>query len=264
MREPAEWQDGFARALIRPNLQVPSGLASPGGEPSEKRFSVYRNNVVRGLVEALKEMFPAVHRIVGEEFFECMARDYALQRPPRSPILLEYGSSFPDFVEQFEAAARLPYLSDVGRIERRWLEAYHAAEAESLNANDLDSFLRSDISELCVKLHPSIRFVRSRYPVLTIWSTNIAGAVPIPVDLDAGGEEVLITRIQSDVEVFLSSIGAMEFLAALSRHETILTASQLALEMDSYFSLASALQQLVAAGMIVDFGTYNEVVDDQP
>ena len=116
----AERQRGFAAAILDPARPMPDGLVGPDGEPGPKRFAVYRNNVVVGLTETLKDAFPAVHRIVGADFFRAMARAYVMVEPPRSPILLDYGAGFPDFIRQFEPAAVLPYLADVARIERAW------------------------------------------------------------------------------------------------------------------------------------------------
>lgn len=45
--------DGFAAALLDPKRAVPPNLVGPDGEPTTKRFAVYRNNVMVGLVEAL-------------------------------------------------------------------------------------------------------------------------------------------------------------------------------------------------------------------
>jgi hypothetical protein len=61
-----ERQRNFAAALLDPDMRVPRGLVGPDREPSVKRFNVYRNNDVVGLVETLKAAFPAVHRIVGD------------------------------------------------------------------------------------------------------------------------------------------------------------------------------------------------------
>ena len=66
-----------------------------------------------------------------------MARAYALAEPPRSPVLMDYGAGFADFIAGFAPAASLPYLPDVARIERAWREAYHAADAEPLTAGGL-------------------------------------------------------------------------------------------------------------------------------
>jgi hypothetical protein len=47
-----------------------------------------------------------------------MARSYVALAPPSSPIMLDYGAGFPDFIGAFEPAKCLPYLQDVARIER--------------------------------------------------------------------------------------------------------------------------------------------------
>src|SRR5262249_40571469 len=101
MQQLAERQRGFAAALLDHALPMPDGLGGPDGQPDSKRFAVYRNNVVVGLIEALKDAFPALHRIVGDEFFRAMARAYVMVEPPRSPILLDYGAGFSDFIRQF-------------------------------------------------------------------------------------------------------------------------------------------------------------------
>src|SRR5438105_4199994 len=97
----ADRQRAFSAALIDRDRAVPRGLVGPDGEPSPRRFRVYRNNIVASLTEALSDMFPAVCRIVGEDFFRAMARTYLLANPPVSPILLGYGGSFADFIAGF-------------------------------------------------------------------------------------------------------------------------------------------------------------------
>src|SRR5215471_1982696 len=104
-------------ALLDATRATPQGLVGPDGLPSPRRFAVYRNNVVAGLIETLKENYPAVHRIVGDEFFRAMAGQFAIAHPPRSPIMLSYGTNFPEFIDRFEQAETLPYLGDVARIE---------------------------------------------------------------------------------------------------------------------------------------------------
>src|SRR6516162_1676629 len=129
MQSLAERQRSFAAALLDPALPAPAGLVGPDGKPSSRRFAVYRNNVIVGLTQILKDAYPAVHRIVGSEFFHALARAYIVGDLPRSPMLFDYGAGLPDFIGRFEAASVLPYLADVARIERAWSEAYHSAEA---------------------------------------------------------------------------------------------------------------------------------------
>ena len=68
-----------------------------------------------------------------------MARFHVRATPPTSPLLFEYGRDFPDFIERYEYAQSMPWLADVARIERAWLDAYHAADAEPLAPQALAS-----------------------------------------------------------------------------------------------------------------------------
>lgn len=246
-----ERQGHFAAALLDPDMPVPPGLLGPDGEPSEKRFNVYRNNVVTGLVEALKAAFPAVCRIVGEDFFAAMARIYVALEPPWSPVMLDYGETFPDFIEEFEPAKSVPYLPDVARLERAWVEAYHAAEASPIDPAPLATIDSRNLPRIGLALHPSVRVVRSSFPIIPIWLMNIDGAVPAATDVSGGCENALVIRPAADVEVRRLPAGAAGFILGIAAKATVADATTLAFDEDSDFDLASALRDLFAINAIV-------------
>lgn len=188
-----EAQAGFAKALLDPLLPIPPDLRSLGMPAGEERFAVYRNNVMIGLIEGLRDAYPVVCRLVGDEFFRAMAGVFARARPPRSPVMLEYGDGFAEFIAGFPPAASLPYLAGVARLERAWVEAYHAAEAEPLTG------LRP-VKAAKLRLHPAARLVRSPFAVLTIWEANQPGAEPQPLELADEGENVLVARPAAEVQ----------------------------------------------------------------
>jgi hypothetical protein len=248
-----ERQRGFAAALLDPALAVPADLIGPDGQPCPKRFAVYRNNVVVGLIEALRANFPAVCRIVGEEFFRVMARAYVASEPPTSPILLDYGAGFAHFIGRFEPAATLPYLPDVARIERAWTEAYHASDAEALAPAALATIPGDRVSDLCLAVHPSLRIVRSQFPALTIWRMNVDDGVPSPVDLESGGEDVLVVRPAAGVEVRSMPPGGAEFVAALANRQSLAEATEAAMNAYPLFDLSPSLAALIGAGVFVGY-----------
>ena len=127
-------QASFAAPLLDRTLPPPSGLASWTGAEPVTRYGVYRNNVATGLARALAARFPVTEKIVGEEFFTAMARDYVLLHPPSSPVLLHYGHGFADFVAGFAPAASLPYLADIVRLEDAQVQAYHAQDISPIDA----------------------------------------------------------------------------------------------------------------------------------
>jgi hypothetical protein len=247
----ADRQGGFAAALLDASAEVPPGLVGPDGVPSPRRFAVYRNNVVVGLSESLSKTYPALERIVGEAFFLAMAREYVIVDPPRSPMLLEYGDGFPDFVAAFPPAAGLPYLADVARIEWAWKEAFHAAEATPLAPAALSAIPQERLADVRLRLHPSLGVVTSRYPALTIWRMNVENGVPAPVDVAAGGEDCLIVRPAAQVTVHSMPSGGAVFTAALAHGESLGEAAGAALDAASDFDLSAVLAGLISAGAFI-------------
>ncbi|MGO9422701.1 HvfC/BufC N-terminal domain-containing protein [Roseiarcus sp.] len=246
-----ELQRAFAAALLNPAVEPSREFVGPDREASERRFAVYRNNVVVGLIDAIGDNFPVTRRIVGEDFFRAMARAYVTAEPPRSPVLLDYGETFPDFVAAFEPADPLPYLADVARIERAWTEAYHAADAQPLTAEAFAPLTPCDAVGLRLLVHPSLRVVRSRLPAVTVWRMNVADGVPKPVDFEAGGEDGLVLPPEADVEVRVCAPGGAEFVDALAARLTLAEAAEAALRADDRFDLSANLVALIAMGAFV-------------
>jgi hypothetical protein len=263
MPQPAERQREFAAALLDPELPAPPGLVGPDGEPSARRFAVYRNNVVVGLIDTLKAAFPTVYCIVGAEFFQAMARTYVVAEPPCSPILLDYGAGFPEFIRGFEPAAKLTYLADVARIERAWTEAYHAPEAPPLDPSVLATIAPERLPVIRLLLHPSVRLVRSQFPALTIWRMNVGDGVPAPVDLDGGGEDVLVARPMAEVDVRSLPEGGVDFVQALADGMSVLAALKIAMTADCRFDLSVNLAGLLQAGIFVGHSFAQETISQR-
>ena len=138
-------------------------MTGPNGKAAGKRYNVYRNNVTVSLIDALAAIYPAVQRITGVDFFRAMARFHVRATPPTSPLLFEYGRDFPDFIAGYEHAQTLPWLADVARIERAWLDAYHARDAAPLAPAQLAAIRPERLADLVFTPHPAARIVRSRF-----------------------------------------------------------------------------------------------------
>lgn len=247
-------QGRFAAALLDPAMAVPAGLQAPDGGACPQRFAVYRNNVMAGLLDCLRAVFPAVRRLVGDAFFDAMAAAFARFEPPRSPVLTEYGDGFAAFIAGFPAARGIPYLADVARLEWAWTEAYHAAEAEPLTAAALVGIDPDRVAETRLLLHPSLRLVRATSPALTIWRMNCGECAMAPVDVTVT-EDALVVRPEALVEVRALPQGAGEFIDALLAGGTIGAATMAALTADPAFDLAAALVGMIEAGAVVGWQT---------
>ena len=249
----ADLQERFAGALRCPEQPPPAGCTGPDGLPDAKRFDVYRNNVLAGLIDALAQSYPAVRRLLGAECFEETARRFVAGHLPRSPVLLEYGQEFAAFLDRFEPLAAWAYLPDVARIERAWLEAYHAADAPPLDPGAFARIPADRAADVCLTLHPSVRLVRSRFAALTIWQLNVTdGPVtgPETIALDASAQDALLARAEAEVEVIALAPGAAEFIAALASGRTLGDATECARNAHELFDLTEHLTALLGGGWI--------------
>ena len=211
-------QSAFSAAVLDPALPVPEGILRPDGETADKRFNVYRNNVISSLIDALGAGYPLVKKRVGLDFFNAMARIYVRQYPPKSPLMILYGAGFPAFLTEFEPAAKVPWLPDLAHLEWARRDAYHAADAEPSGLAVLANLGAEEMMFARATLLPSTRIVRSKFPILSIWETLNQG-LEIPT-LDTPSD-TLIARPDMVVEMHPLPTGAAEFLYLLQRGSTL-------------------------------------------
>lgn len=240
----------FARALLDPALPAPAGLQGPGGGGAEWRFNVYRNNVTVSLIDALAAIFPVVRRLTGDDFFRAMARGHVRATPPTSPLLFEYGHDFPAFVARYEHAREVPWLADVARIERAWLDAYHAADEPPLVAGALAGIAAEALGGAVFTPHPAARLVRSAFPAASIYLLHRRDAPPEPFCSDVA-EDALVTRPLLDVAVRVLQPGCGGFLARLLAGDALADAAGAALAETPGFDLPGALSTLLESGAFI-------------
>lgn len=252
----------FADALIDAALPMPDGIIGPDGKPAPKRFNVYRNNVIVSLTEALSHTYPAIERLLGEDYFKALARAFVQEHPPRSPVLMWYGDAFVDFIEAFPPLADFPYLGDVARLEWAWLTAYHAADAEPLDPAVLGTLPAERVGDARFVRHPATQFVRSKWPVFSLAQAN-RFAVDAPPDIDLGvSQSVLITRPDLDVQIQVMRPGGDVFFEALGAG-TLQEAAEAASVADAAFQLSECLSDVLTAGAFSDLELDGEPMSQQ-
>lgn len=240
------FRSAFAAALTaRDPAARPAGL-DPGQAPG---FAVYRNNVHRALGEALGAAYPAVRRLVGEAFFASMAREFFLAERARPRTLALYGAGFADFIAAFAPAQTLPWLADVARVERAWLEACHAADAPVLDPQVLAGET-ARLADYRFDAHPAARLVISHHPVVSLWRANAAGDGERqgPVEIPDRRETALVTRPALAVQVTALGPGEGAFAAGLLAGRSVTAAHASAVLTGASLDLAPAFAALLSAG----------------
>ncbi|MBA3518208.1 MAG: putative DNA-binding domain-containing protein [Rhizobiales bacterium] len=238
----------FVAGLLDPDRVTPGAVAGPNGKAAKKRYNVYRNNVTVSLINALAAVFPVTRRITGPDFFRAMARFHIRATPPSSPLLFEYGRDFPDFIEAYQYARSTPWLADVARIERAWLDAYHAADAAPLAPQALAAIPAELLADTVFRCHPATRIVRSRFPALSLFARH-RGEGPAATIETAEPEDTLITRPGMEVAVRRLPPGGALFLTRLISGEGLREAAAAALAASPDFDLSANIAGMLEAGV---------------
>ncbi|MCB1509178.1 MAG: putative DNA-binding domain-containing protein [Hyphomicrobiaceae bacterium] len=249
MAEPLEQR--FSSALLDPRAAIPAGIRrADGGDPAFA-FAVYRNNVAVSLVETLAAGFPAVRALLGEARFKAVALDFVRREPPRSPVLLRYGATFPQALGAREDLAAIPFLADLAALEWARIEAHHAADAAPAAIADLAVLGEAALGAARLTLHPSVRLVRSRFPIVTIHAIETGGIERPRHRIDLGtGQDALVVRPGMRVAVHPLSEGLGAFVEALVWGAPLGDALEAGINEDASFDASGALQLVFSAGAV--------------
>jgi hypothetical protein len=241
-------------ALLGAGLAPVTALIAGPPAGAERRLSVYANTVQGNFRDALQSTYPAVRRLVGEDYFRQTAREFQRRHPSRSGDLLHCGQGFPNFLAQLHPDDGFRYLADVARLEWLIQESLLAAEHAPLDLASLARVPPAAYDGLRFELHPALRLFESRYPALAIWEVNVgSNAEPPTIDLRGGEDLIAIARHRLQLQFHRLSAGEYGFLHAFARSECFSAAVDCGGEGDAAFDASAALQRFVAAGAVVAF-----------
>ena len=237
-----EIQTAMRRGLLDNSDTTVADILGEALAPAD-RLSIYRNTSRTALTNALRLNFPAVRRLVGEDFFAAAADTFITREPPHTAWLDPYGQGFPEFLRSFEPAAALIYLPDVARLERAVGHALHAIDAEPLEYSQLLGIEPSVQGRVRFTPHPSVSLGFSPYPVDAIWRAVLAGddAALAAIDLSASAVRLLVERRTGEIEVTRMDERRWKFAEALFAGHSLSAALAVADDPDAAAWLAAHL-----------------------
>jgi len=245
----ARFQGAFVHALLahagKPVTTIPPEVAALAAQPA---FAVYRNTVMKGCIDALQANYPAVARLVGEEWFRAAAAIYVRETLPTDPTLLRYGAAFADFLARFEPAAQLPYLPGVARLDRYWTEAHAAPTQDALDPAAIVGLAPEALADTVLHPHPAARWAWfADAPIYSIWSRNRNDDAP-DSNLDWQPEGALLVRPRDAVVWIALDAAGCAFLDACAAGRTLTAAADAALDVQGNANFARLMSTLLAAG----------------
>lgn len=246
-----ELQQSFAGAVLGTG-RVPDGWIAGNGFDPQARMQIYCNLILNNHAAALRTAYPAVLKLVGENFFDAAAAGYLHACGSDSGNLQDYGAAFPEFLSRMPEAAGLAYLPDVARLEWARQESFLAADAAPLEPSALAGVADDKQNNLRFALHPSVHLFESSYPMLDIWGFCQRNS-DARLSLGNTGQRILIWRTDTQIAMQALTAAQYAFTDSLMKQDTLDSAQTRASGLGTDFDVGAFLCWLFSEKLISDY-----------
>lgn len=253
MQQLSELQSVLASTLLGGDPAAIEGEIVAGRLSAAERLDIHRNNVVISLTDALAKVYPVIHRLVGDNYFRQVARDFVHRHPPRDRSLIAYGAEFPEFLAAEPSTQDHPYFADVAYLEWACHVAFHAPDSPPFDLARLIDMPVDAWPGARICFAPSLKLIRSDYPIARIWLENQLDREQVAtIELEDGVNYTSVARPESDVEV--RSLDATEyfFASSLQAGACLEEAYETAAESCGPFDIETLLRDWMVMRLIFD------------
>jgi uncharacterized protein len=220
-----------------------------GASGDARRLNIYRNNMLFGLEDALTRVFSVVKKLVGEDFFKTLARDYIAAHPQHSGDRHTFGHALAAFLGAYGYVQEWPYIAEMATLEWALFEAEIAADAEALSFEDIMAVLGDD--EARVSVHPSVRWFETAYDLMPLWEAHQHDTMPDSLHIEAKTQVLLVARAPDfDVYTYPLSLSMQIFLGSLNAPLAQALGQALETALDPA-AFQHEFAQLIARGVLV-------------
>jgi len=202
-------QKKFAESLFYQHDDVTDEIKETQSISAEKRLQVYRNSFIMGVSEALAITYQHTLTLVGEEFFNSVARAFILATPPIENNIITYGMGFDEYLRSLPQLAEMPFISEMAKFE--WLleqTTNQQVEDKQLDITQLTLVPEEAFGALRFQVPTQITLFQSHQDIAHLYQMLIEDAV---VESDLNNDCYLVLKKHADFRVELIPLQAQQF-----------------------------------------------------
>lgn len=129
-----------------------------------EQIDIYREQFFLRHVDALRDDFVSIERLLGDDGFEELARAYLAAHPPGSFTLRDLGHAMAGFVAQAAPWADDALVADLARVEWAFVEAFDAPDVPPLDPSVIASVPEDAWPAARLVLHPALQRLALAHP----------------------------------------------------------------------------------------------------
>jgi hypothetical protein len=163
---PAFQQTQYAFAA---HIRDPDRNPAPEGV-EDRRMAIYRNLFFNNVAQLLSRTFPVLYKILGEDEWRTLVRDYFSRHESHTPLFLEMPREFLQYLEseRGQVEGDPAFLYELAHYE--WVELALSIDEREPDLDDLDP--DGDLLEGHPEISPLVWSLQYRFPVHTISPDN--------------------------------------------------------------------------------------------
>jgi hypothetical protein len=244
-------QQAFAGAITADGAWA--GLLKPTREGKPPLLQIYRHAYRSRLTDALRDTYPVLHRVLGDEEFDRVAAAFITARPSRRPSIRWFGAELADFLAANPALLPHPALIDLVRMEWALGTTFDGPDAPVLQVHELLAVPAEAWPALHFRPHPTLTVILLDWAVEALWSAvsaNPEAETEAPEGLE---HRLLVWRREERNHWRSASDEEAELLAACCAGEPFARLCDIALARhgdQAAASVAGFLRAWVEAGML--------------
>lgn len=171
-----DWQEGVQRAVLNGETAALAMRETP--LPAARGMALYSNAYVARLGEALRSNFAALCRLLGDDDFATMARQFSAAAPPMAASIRWHGDRLSDFLAATEPYRSCPAIAELARFEWALRHTVDAADADRVTAAALQTLPAAAWPALRCDLHPSVSLLHFEWNAPQVWRALDADEEP--------------------------------------------------------------------------------------
>jgi len=209
--ELRQLQREMQRGLLGEESRIEACIAETPPLAKEARLHIYRHAYAARLIEALRDHYPVLHRILGDEDFEALAAAFVRAYPSVHRSIRWYGQEVAAFLRVEPPFAEQPILAEIAAFEWCLAEAFDSADESVLGRAALANVEPAEWGSLTFRFHPSVRRLAFEWNAAAAWKAVSAEEAPPTPERSAEPVEWLIWR--QNLENYFRSLDSVEVIA---------------------------------------------------
>jgi hypothetical protein len=206
-----ELQRDMQRHLLGEESGVTAAIVDAPPLPAADRLAIYRSAYQVRLIDALHEIYPVLHGLLGDEGWVELGQAYVAAHPSVFRSIRWYGRELANFLAEVSPYSEAPILAEVALLEWTLAEVFDATDAPSLPRSALSAVEPSVWSSLTLEFHPSLRRVAFSWNTAAVWKAMSQDETPPRPEMAPAPLPWLLWR--QDLQNYFRSMNAVESLA---------------------------------------------------